>query len=63
MSKLIEKTKERITYECMKHVMVYSIIPKLSPRHKGITLGIDHMVNNTHYMDKADFGYTVEKRL
>lgn len=53
-----------MTYGCMKQVMVYSlIIPKLYPKNKGSTRGLDHMVNNMHYMCKADFGYTVEKRL
>lgn len=53
-----------MTYGCMKQVMVYSlIIPKLYPKNRGSARGLDHMVNNVHYMCKADFGYTVEKRL
>lgn len=40
MSRLIEKP-ERITYGCMKHVMVYSlIIPNLYPKHKASLLGL-----------------------
>lgn len=46
----------------MVYAFVYTNSSNLTPRQKT-TLGLDYTGNNTIYMNKDDFGYSVGRRL